>query len=306
MGCAASKKNAADAPAAKDDGKGLQKSDEQKKEENEKLKKEVIADALGDIVVKIDEEYKGPAPYLHEYHMKCIAKFDELMAKGVEYMIAVGTDPEVQAAHKKEEEAHHAVLKELIEKSFKLHDKNSDDVLDPEEAAVFFEHFCAESALMIEATSKLAIRRKYQFAIESSVDTYGAEKCEDKEGLKAHMKAGAEAALERAKTTIKTIEQGYLENKEERNAAAFKITDTNGDGTLSLAEAIAVLTPGGEKNKQFMQALGYIPEQPLQSQSQAQAQAPAQAQPQPQPRDNSATSPATDIASGVTAALLGN
>merc|ERR1711937_626393 len=108
----------------------------------------------------------------------------------------------------------------------------------------------------------MGIRQKFQTAIESLVDTHGAEKCDDKEGLKAYMKGQAEEALEKAKTMIKTMEQGYLENKEERNAAAFKITDTNGDGTLSLSEAIAVLTPGEEKNKQFMQALGYIPEKP--------------------------------------------
>ena len=49
----------------------------------------------------------------------------------------------------------------------------------------------------------------------------------------------------------------YRANKAERDAAAFAICDTNGDGTLELAEIVAILTPEDPKNEAFQKALGF-------------------------------------------------
>merc|ERR1719443_839598 len=77
------------------------------------------------------------------------------------------------------------------------------------------------------------------------------------EEFKEQLKAQVEQVLGQVKAKVKAMEEDYLEHKEERDAAAFKVTDTNGDGTLNLSEAIAILVPGGGKNSEFTSALGF-------------------------------------------------
>jgi hypothetical protein len=225
----------------------------------DKLKEEVLAETLAETVVKTDEEYKGPAPYLHEYHMKIIKQMDGMMTKmsDPDYAFSLACDEDAKAADEKEEADVKAELKELVEKSFKLHDtKGKDDLLDAEEAAVFFQNYSAEAAVMIEGVCKLTIGMMFKQQIIQIVEM-GIVQEGSKEEFKEELKAKVEEVLGQVKEKVKAMEVDYLEHKEERNAAAFKVTDTNGDGTLNLSEAIAILVPGEGKNSEFTRALGF-------------------------------------------------
>jgi len=225
----------------------------------DKVKEEVLAETLAETVVKTDEEYKGPAPHLHEYHMKIITQYDGMMTKmsDPDYAFSLACDEDAKAAHEKEEADFKTELKELVEKSFKLHDtKGKDNLLDAEEAAVFFQNYSAEAAVMIEGVCKLTIGMMFKQQITQLVEV-GIVQEGSKEEFKEQLKAKVEEVLGQVKAKVKAMEVDYLEHKEERNAAAFKVTDTNGDGTLNLSEAIAILVPGEGKNSEFTGALGF-------------------------------------------------
>jgi len=165
-------------------------------------------------------------------------------------------DPEQQAAYEKEQEAFHAELKTLIEKAFKAHDTSGDKLLCKEEAEKFFANCAAEQALMAEAMMKMALCVGFRAEMKPNIEA-GMVDASDMEAFKATMKANCAQALEGMKATKQQLMDGYNADKAGRNAAAFKVADVNGDGTLSLDEAISLLTPGQPHFEAFCEALGF-------------------------------------------------
>merc|ERR1712196_749773 len=76
---------------------------------------------------------------------------------------------------------------------------------------------------------------------------------EAKQQLDAQLKA-------QAADYKKRIEE-YKKNKEERDAAAFKVMDTSEDGKIQLDEFLATLDPNGSKQSELLVALGFMTEQ---------------------------------------------
>merc|ERR1712046_378637 len=66
--------------------------------------------------------------------------------------------------------------------------------------------------------------------------------------------------IDMMKKMMEKSKEDYLANKAERDAAAFKVVDTSGDGTLQENEFLAAFEPETEKNSAFMKALGFAPE----------------------------------------------
>lgn len=128
------------------------------------------------------------------------------------------------------------VAKPLLEKSFARHDTNSSAVLEKDEAAVFFGQLVHVDSGFCKAISAL------QLDFESQQFPEGPAQGE---------------AIEKAKADIQKREDEYNADKAARDAAAFKVLDTNGDGTLQKSEFIAAFEPGSEINAKFLRALGY-------------------------------------------------
>lgn len=205
-------------------------------------------------VAGTEAEYTGPAPFMHEYHMKVLKNVEAMMSKPMEYHLELLHNPEAMEQQKKENEFLVEELKVLIKKTFDKHDSRKDNVLDKEEAALFFQHFADEQELMAKAISQLAVCTMFTQQISMIAGMLDHGEVDD---FKAAMKEGVDQALKEINTKVAEMSAGYKQNKAERDAAAFALTDTNGDGTLNLDEAIAVLTPGDPKNTAFIAALGF-------------------------------------------------
>jgi hypothetical protein len=140
----------------------------------------------------------------------------------------------------------HETLKPVIEKAFKQHDTNDTNVLDKEEAATFWDQLMDEQSVLAQDLWHMRVVHK----IDVDYTMRGI-----------HAVTGGEdvARMDRQnKEFVKKMLDEYKAKKVERNAAAFKIVDVNGDGTLQLSELTGALLPGSEKHKQLMQTLGLL------------------------------------------------
>lgn len=218
----------------------------------------IVADITADMSAAVKDikegEYTGPAPFMHEYHMQVLKMVEDQMSMGPEAMFEMMTDPKKQEEAQKKGEAFNEELKVLIQKSFELHDSKKDNVLDKEEAALFFEHFVSEFSLMCKAVARLAGLTMIKMQIQMMAS--GLENDEEAKGFTEHMKEQIKGAEKQIDEKVGGMMEDYKNNRAERDAAAFAVTDTNGDGTLCLDEAIAVLTPGNPLNDRFIAALG--------------------------------------------------
>merc|ERR1712014_462584 len=161
-------------------------------------------------------------------------------------------DPEKQAQHEKEEEQLALELKGLVEKSFKNHaTQGNENQLSKEEAHKFFENFASEQALFLEGMMKKAIVAGFNAEVKPKIEA-GMLEGKNVEEFKAEMKGNCAQALEQIKAKVNEMVDSYNQVKEERNAAAFKVADTNGDGTLNLDELQAMLTPNEPLNERFL------------------------------------------------------
>lgn len=188
------------------------------------------------------------APFLHQFFQLAGEVMGEvLMTDPMELMF----DPAGQQMI----EAKMASIKSggtpLLEQSFKHHDSNNDGVLDAEEAAVFFAHVVAEEGTFMEmtvsATTLASMKQMMQMAASMG----------QLQEMKAEIQPKLTQAFEDLHAEVEGMKAAYQTNKAERDAAAFKICDTNGDGTLQLEELVAALVPGEPKNEEFTAALGF-------------------------------------------------
>merc|ERR1719491_1619861 len=96
---------------------------------------------------------------------------------------------------------------------------------------------------------------------------------EDREAIKPQIEQQMKDAIKAAQTAVQKKEDHYKSDKATHDAAAMKVLDTNGDGTIQLAEFIAAFEPETEKNVELHIALGYLTKEEVEAQKKAEGEA---------------------------------
>merc|ERR1711879_518309 len=80
---------------------------------------------------------------------------------------------------------------------------------------------------------------------------------EDRKKAAVDMQDKVKKAVDDVRAEVAKMGENYKTDKANRDAAAFKVVDTSGDGTLQVEEVVAALTPDTPRNEEFMKALGF-------------------------------------------------
>jgi hypothetical protein len=182
-----------------------------------------------------------------------------MMASAQEEMVKVALSGDENADMGKAQEEMEKKMSEargLMEKSFDHHDKKGDGRLDPEEAKVFFNNIMELTAGFVVHMMQLSMKTTMDAMTKQFGDEEGMPEAM-KAMMKEEMKKEMKKQLDESKGKIAENLESYKANKEERDAEAFKILDTAGDGTLSKEEFLEGFFPGTEKNQEVMMALGF-------------------------------------------------
>lgn len=190
------------------------------------------------------------APFLHQAFKLITEAFKDAMIKGMSGEANVNPEELEQEMERTLTKA-----KELMGKSFDHHDKSANGVLDKVEAAAFFKHLLEEQGGLMEHIIEVGVRKSTELMIKEMKKCTDVPEGENADMIKA-MKASVNETLAESKKMIEDSLGGYKANKEERDAAAFKLVDTAGNGTLSKDEFLDAMTFGSEKNAKVFEALG--------------------------------------------------
>lgn len=213
------------------------------------------------------------APFLAEYFAKVQSRTAALISDQ-EKLLALAVDPEANKKLNEESKAwFESEAKPLLEKSFKRHDINNSDVLDPKEADLLFKHMVREETNFAQAISALSI----EAGARMSMGMLKLVSIEEREKIKPLLEEQIKKKIESAMAEVQKKEDNYKANKADFDAAAFKVLDTNADGTLQLVEFLAAFEPHTSKNMEMYMALGYVTKEEFEEQKKREEQATEQA-----------------------------
>eukprot|EP00927_Polykrikos_kofoidii_P047245 TRINITY_DN4135_c1_g1_i1.p1 TRINITY_DN4135_c1_g1~~TRINITY_DN4135_c1_g1_i1.p1 ORF type:complete len:284 (-),score=86.52 TRINITY_DN4135_c1_g1_i1:136-987(-) len=207
-------------------------------------------------------EGEGPAPFLTKAFGVMTASILEMQTAAMEG----GEEADMAAIMSKQEEAKVEFVS-LLEQSFDHHNTEGTGVLSPEEAQIFFSNLVAESGgfmqnIAITCMRTMSMTMLTQVIAQMDEASAGDDNMtpEAKAAVKMQvisgMKEGMQAEIGQLKASIELQIADYKANKEERDAAAFKVLDSSGNGTIEKEEFKEAFTPETEKNNQLMEALG--------------------------------------------------
>lgn len=197
------------------------------------------------------------APNLHKFFTSRNKLMQELQDSMMQ-QLSGGEEFDFDEILKKNKAAEHKwmeeVGKELLEKSFKVHDKDGNGVLDKEESAKFFSHLVSEVSGMIRGQTMKQISDSVLMVVpmltEGKTDEEAAK-------VKKTLKTAMQKPLKVIKSEFaRIVDEEYTAKKQERHAAAMKLLDKNGDGQLQLKEFLAVFLAEDEDRAQLDEALG--------------------------------------------------
>lgn len=217
--------------------------------------KNFLKSNVADMTKAMTEGKSEEAPYLRELYQKIYKiSSDKLENMDMDKMMEMAFDPELMAAEKAKQAAFiETECKPLLEKSFQKHDKNGNGTLSPEEAAAFFKNVTFEATEFVKAIAGMSLMFGLKQSIDMMVQMVPPEQMKE---MAEEIKSQMSTQIDMMKKMIEKMKEDYLANKAELDAAAFKVVDTNGDGTLQKQEFIAAFEQDSEKNLAFMKALG--------------------------------------------------
>merc|ERR1711879_270066 len=109
----------------------------------------------------------------------------------------------------------------------------------------------AEETSMAKAAGAMAV----ESGVKMSMSMLEAMVPPDqREAMKAQIEGEMKKAIDQVKTEVQKKEDSYMNDKEACDAAAFKVLDTNGDGTIQLNEFLAAFEPQSDKSNEFQLA----------------------------------------------------
>jgi len=220
------------------------------------------------------ENLAETAPFLAEYFAKAQARTEALIGDQ-ERLMAIAMDPEAQKKIKEEsQEWFRTEARPLLEKSFKHHDYRTSDTLDAEEAGRFFQHMIAAETQLAKAMSAFSIEAGIKMSMSMMESMLSPE---EREAVKPQIEENIKKAIAIAKEEVQKKEDNYLANKAENDAAAFKVLDRNGDGTIQLQEFLSAFEPETERNVELHLALGFLTKEEIEQQKMQEEQAREQA-----------------------------
>jgi len=207
----------------------------------------------------------SPAPYLQQY-FKAMRKFQEnevdRATADMPKIMAMVFDPAKLQAYQAEANARAEEFKAknlpLLERSFAHHDVSGDGVLGVDESSLFFSHLVDEQTEMVialtKASMKTAIANQLK-ALEQMAKLYGGTKQESAEMKKEIEDSMKVVVAEFEKSQRENVEK-YRADKSNRDAAAFKVLDTNSDGKLQKTEFLKAFDGSSPLALDFQAALG--------------------------------------------------
>jgi len=208
------------------------------------------------------------APHLKEYFAEKQKFQDSDPAEGLAMAMMMGGE-EAPAAMGKEKKWFDETGKAILEKSFDHHDKDKSKKLEKAEAEKFFANLIQEEETFTAAMAEAGIRAAMQGMMGMSMGMaamFGGD--EDAKKMKAEMKKAEkemkkqiDAAVAAAKKDAAQRRKNYKAQKKEFDEAAFKVMDTNGDGSIVLDEFLTFFDPATEKHDELLVALGFMTEQ---------------------------------------------
>jgi len=204
---------------------------------------------------------KEEAPYLAEFFKLQQETMSKTMADPLAMMEKALTKGGMQKMKQEQLTWFRNVGTPLLEKSFKHHDSGGSGTLTQEEAQVFFEHLISKEVAMYKAVAVAALQ-KTMLAMAEMMKGMGMSDNDEKAKMKEEIAEVNQKFDEKMKK--------YWANKASCDAAAFKVLDTNGDGTIQLAEFISVFEPESPRNMEFHLALGLTDEQEARQQRKSQ------------------------------------
>merc|ERR1740121_2902378 len=96
---------------------------------------------------------------------------------------------------------------------------------------------------------------------------------EEKEQIKPQLEEQMRKSIEIAQAEVQKKEDNYKASKAACDAAAFKVLDTNADGTIQVSEFLAAFEPETEKNVEMHIALGYLTKEEVDEQKKREQEA---------------------------------
>lgn len=151
--------------------------------------------------------------------------------------------------------------RDLLVKSFKFHDADSNDLLNLAEAKVFFHAFVAEQSSFKAAVAVQAKQLLLEAVLRSGQRKYAESEPEKLLEFQEKMPLIMQKTAEAAEKTSEARLQNYLSHKDDHDAAAFELMDANGDGTITLEQFLAYFGPDSSAAKvRLYVALGFLSE----------------------------------------------
>eukprot|EP01062_Namystynia_karyoxenos_P009693 TRINITY_DN13427_c0_g2_i1.p1 TRINITY_DN13427_c0_g2~~TRINITY_DN13427_c0_g2_i1.p1 ORF type:complete len:658 (+),score=154.50 TRINITY_DN13427_c0_g2_i1:109-2082(+) len=139
-------------------------------------------------------------------------------------------------------------LEPAVVRAFQRHDVDGSGFLDPKESELFFDNYTQECFISGRPLLAYVLEQMFDELYNTAVEPRGHSAARQWEDLVRKRQHLTQHADQLAADNVARIQQDYRKNKAVRDAAAFAVLDTSGDGRLVQEEVVAGLLRGTELN----------------------------------------------------------